>query len=394
MDAHRVEVLDRADDHDVVGAVADHLELELVPAADRLLDEHLPDRALGQTPFDLAVERVDVVGEPAAVAPEGERRPDDGRKRRTGNIVQRLDDLRGRDGQPAALHRVAEQLAILGTLDHVDPRAEELDAELVQDAGGVELDRQVERGLAAEGRKQGVRPLAPEDVRDALEVERLDVRPVGEARVGHDRRRIRVDDDRAVPVLAEHLERLATGVVELARLADHDRARPDHADRAEVASRRHQRRSSFDPALEDGPCVVRSGPGLGVELDGRRTQLGEVEPLDGPVVQGHVGRLGALRRDDCEAVVLARNEDAPGPAVDDRVVRAAMAERQLRRLVAGREPHQLVAEADPEHRHASERLADDPRLLHERRRVAGAVREEHAVDARRGRLDRRRAGRP
>ena len=45
--AHRIEVLDRADDHDVVEPVADHLELELAPALDRLLDEHLRDRALG-----------------------------------------------------------------------------------------------------------------------------------------------------------------------------------------------------------------------------------------------------------------------------------------------------------------------------------------------------------
>ena len=30
--AHRVDVLDRADDHDVVVAVAHHLELELAPA--------------------------------------------------------------------------------------------------------------------------------------------------------------------------------------------------------------------------------------------------------------------------------------------------------------------------------------------------------------------------
>ena len=39
--AHRVEVLDRADDHDVVGVVAHDLQLELVPAAHRFLDEHL-----------------------------------------------------------------------------------------------------------------------------------------------------------------------------------------------------------------------------------------------------------------------------------------------------------------------------------------------------------------
>ena len=46
VDAHRVEVLDRADDDDVVAPVADHLQLELVPAAHRLLDQHLADRAL------------------------------------------------------------------------------------------------------------------------------------------------------------------------------------------------------------------------------------------------------------------------------------------------------------------------------------------------------------
>ena len=44
VDAHRIEVLDRADDHDVVGVVAHHLELELAPAEHRLLEQHLADR--------------------------------------------------------------------------------------------------------------------------------------------------------------------------------------------------------------------------------------------------------------------------------------------------------------------------------------------------------------
>jgi hypothetical protein len=39
--AHRIEVLDRADDDDVVGAVAHHLELVLLPAEQRALDQHL-----------------------------------------------------------------------------------------------------------------------------------------------------------------------------------------------------------------------------------------------------------------------------------------------------------------------------------------------------------------
>ena len=46
VNAHRVEILDRADDHDVVVLVAHHLHLVLFPADDRFLDEHLVDGRL------------------------------------------------------------------------------------------------------------------------------------------------------------------------------------------------------------------------------------------------------------------------------------------------------------------------------------------------------------
>ena len=128
--AHRVEVLDRADDHDVVALVADHLELELVPAAHGLLDEHLADRRLPQAGLDLRVELVGRVREPAAVAAERERRPDHRRQRDAGEVVHRRDDARGRDPQPDRAHRLAEELAVLGALDRVDPGADQLDAEL------------------------------------------------------------------------------------------------------------------------------------------------------------------------------------------------------------------------------------------------------------------------
>ena len=49
------------------------------------------------------------------------------------------------------------------------------------------------------------------------------------------------------------------------------------------------------PALEDRPGVVRARPGLRVELDRARLQLGEVEALDGAVVERDVRRLGARR---------------------------------------------------------------------------------------------------
>ena len=72
--AHRVDVLDRADHDGVVRAVAHHLELELLPAGDRLLDEDLGHRARGEAAARDALELGPGAGEPAPAPAEGERR--------------------------------------------------------------------------------------------------------------------------------------------------------------------------------------------------------------------------------------------------------------------------------------------------------------------------------
>ena len=378
MNAHRVEVLDRADDHDVVATIADHLQLELVPADERLLDEHLADRALAQTELDLAPKLCRARCEAAAVTAERECRANDCRERDVREIVERGDDPGDGNGEAAALHRGPEELAILGAANHVDRGAEQLDPERLEHALLRQLDREVESGLPAERRQERVGPLPAEHVRDALEVERLEIRAVGEAGVGHDRGGVRVDDDRPEAVLPEHLERLAAGVVELAGLADHDRPRADQADRAKVDSLRH-RSHLVEPALEDRPRVVWAGAGLGMELDGAGLELWEVEALHGLVVERDVGRLARIRRRNREAVVLARHEHAAAGPLEHRMVRAAMTERQLVRLVAGREAEELMAEADPEDRHPPEQLLHRLHLVVERLRIAGTVGEDDGV---------------
>ena len=80
--AHRVHVLDRADDDEVVGDVAHHLELEFLPADDRLLDQDLVDGAQVEAAARELAELLDVVGDAAADAAQGERRPDDCREGR------------------------------------------------------------------------------------------------------------------------------------------------------------------------------------------------------------------------------------------------------------------------------------------------------------------------
>ena len=260
MHAHRVEVLDRAHDHHVVRSVAHDLELELVPAAHRLLDEHLADRRLRQPALDLPPQLLGRVGEAAAVAAERECGPDDRRQRDAVEVVGRGDDARRRNLEADRLDRRFEELSVFRALDRIDVGADQLDAEVAQDAGRVELARKVERGSSAHRRQQGVGALPLENAGDAFEVERLEVGAIGEAGVGHDRRRIRVDHDRAVAVFTQHLQRLAAGVVELGRLADHDRAGADERDALDIGASGHQAAfssSTKEPMIGAASC----GPG-------------------------------------------------------------------------------------------------------------------------------------
>ena len=117
----------------------------------------------------------------------------------------------------------------------------------------VQVERAVQRGLAAHRRQHRVGPFLGDDLLDHLPGDRLDVGDVGHLRVGHDRRRVGVDQDDPVALLAQRLAGLRAGVVELAGLADDDRAGADDQDvlrsvRLGIASaspsRVHQRRRS------------------------------------------------------------------------------------------------------------------------------------------------------
>ena len=242
-------------------------------------------------------------------------------------LVGRRDDRDSGTRRPTDSHRLAEELAVLGARGsrRAARRSARSRARRARPSSASSRG-EVERGLAAERRQQRVRALARENVGDALEVERLEVRAVGEARVGHDRRRVRVDDDRPEPLLAQHLERLAPRVVELAGLPDHDRPGADQADRVEV---RPLRQASPPPPSPRAAARRRAGPGPPPDGTGpTRALAGEREALDRAVVERDMGDLAAVALDR-EAVVLARDEHLVRPDLEHRVVRAAMAERQL-----------------------------------------------------------------
>src|SRR5215213_10342709 len=105
------------------------------------------------------------------------------------------------------------------------------------------------------------------------------------------------------------------------------------------------------------------------------------------VVQVHVGDLERRRTRNTllvalngEPVVLRGDQDTPGLQLANGMIPAPMPVGHLRCPSAERESQELMSQADTEHRHlALGDRADGTRRVFDRIRVAGAVREEHAV---------------
>ena len=176
VNAHRVDVLHVADGDAVVRAVAHHLVLDLLPADERLLDEHLPDGAGSESASDDLVELIYGVGDAAAGASERVRGPYNERQADVVHdpvgVFERLRDLRWRNRLPDAHQQIPEQLAVFGVAYGLKRRAEQPDVVLVQDAGVGQLDSQVESGLASERRQHAVRSFLRDDALENFDGQR------------------------------------------------------------------------------------------------------------------------------------------------------------------------------------------------------------------------------
>ncbi len=259
MHPHRVDILDRADDDAVVVFVAHDFELVLLPAEHRFLDQHLTHRRGAQAAADDFLEFFRVVGDAAAGAAQREGRPDD---RRKPDRCQRLDRGIERADEPALwrdeadfVHRLAEQIAVFGLGDGRFAGADQLDPVAREDARAGQRHRRVERGLAAHRRQQCVGALAGDDLLDDVRRDRLDIGGVGQLRVGHDRRRVRIDQHDPVAFGFEGLARLRARIIEFARLSDHDRPGADDQDALDIGALRDDAPPAMSSRRRPGPMA-------------------------------------------------------------------------------------------------------------------------------------------
>jgi len=250
---HRVEVLDRAHDHHVVCGVAHHLQLELLPADQRLLDQDLGDGTGLKAALADRLEFLGVVGNAAAAAAEGEGGADDARvaaDRLTHGyrLIHGVGNAGGAHGHADPLHCLLEQQPVFGLLDRGEVGADQLHPVLCQGAVLGQGHRQGEGGLTAHGGQQGIGLLDLDHPGHHLGGERLDVGAIRHVRIGHDRGGVAVDQHHLKPLGPQRLAGLGTGVIKLAGLADHDRSRAQQQDATQVRAAGHGRRLQAKPS--------------------------------------------------------------------------------------------------------------------------------------------------
>jgi len=161
MHPHGIQVFDGADNDAIVLVVTHHLHLVLFPAQGRLFDQQFVGRREVQAaPADLD-KLLLVVGNTTTRPPHGKRGSDNGRKANLDLDLQRLLQAVRHGGaghiQADLLHRLAEQVAILGLVDRLPGSPDHLHTIRFEYPFPHQIQRTVEGGLPPHGRQQHIR---------------------------------------------------------------------------------------------------------------------------------------------------------------------------------------------------------------------------------------------
>ena len=228
VDTERVNIFNEADRDHVVVPVADYFELKLFPAENRFLDEDLMNEGCLQAAGHDDLELFPVVDKSAAGAAHRIGRTQNDRIAETvGDLktfLHRVGYLAPGHLDAKLCHGLLEFDTVLAALNGVDLDTDDLDIVLVENAFLIELGGEIQTGLAAEVRQQGVRTLLRNDLFEPLDVQRFDIGDIGHFGIRHNSGRVRIDQNNFVAEAAEGLACLCAGVIELAGLTDHDRS--------------------------------------------------------------------------------------------------------------------------------------------------------------------------
>ena len=139
MNSHGIHILDKADGDHLILGVADDLQLQLLPAQNRFLDQDLADEAGSDAPAGHRAQLLHIVDQAASCAAHGiSRSYHHGIAqlcRYSFGVLHTVDGGALGDLYAQLGHGLLEGDAILTPFDGVDLHSDHLHPEFVQDAG-------------------------------------------------------------------------------------------------------------------------------------------------------------------------------------------------------------------------------------------------------------------
>src|SRR5580704_1709539 len=250
MNAHGIEILDGANDHEVVAVIAHHFELVFFPSEDGFFDKGLVNGTHVQGVSDRFAKFFFVVGDGTARAAQGEGWADNQRKAeliaQPQGVLRVIDERGSGDFQSDFATSVLEPQPVFGNFDGAERCADHFDFIFFENAAFREFDSEIESCLAANRGQERVGLFAGKDFLQIFLGQRLDVGAVSQLRIGHDRGRIGIDQNDFVALGAQSFASLGAGIIKFASLADDDRARADDQNFLDVRTFWHPASMVFD----------------------------------------------------------------------------------------------------------------------------------------------------
>ena len=235
MDAHRIKVLNRTHDGDIVIGVPKKLELEFFPTQEGLVDHDLVDGTQMKSACQLLLKGIFVVHHSCTSSAQRVGRPDaQWVPKLLGDFFPLQETLgRGlrRHGDVNLPHKLTECLAVLRDFNGLGVDPNHAHSMFFPNPHLLALDGEVQSRLPPHGGQHRINVMLLEDFDNRLWLQGLQVHVVGHHRIGHDGRRIAVDERDFDALLPKASGSLASRIVEFTGLSNDNRSASNDEDR-------------------------------------------------------------------------------------------------------------------------------------------------------------------
>ena len=234
VNAHGVEVFDRAHNNAVIRFVADDFHFVLFPTQQRFFNQKLVGRRGLKPALTNRLKLFRVIGDTAARSTQGKAWANDSRKAQgfldSPRLFHAVRDTRTGRTQSDFGHGIFELEAVFGLVNRLRRRTDQFHFVFFKNAVVPKIQGAVQRRLPAHGGKNGIWFFFGNNFLNGLPGNGFNVGDVCRGWVGHDRGRIAVDENDLVALLAQGFTGLNAGVIKLAGLSNNDRSSANDQD--------------------------------------------------------------------------------------------------------------------------------------------------------------------